>query len=353
MAALKHPRRGRPARGPLCLSQAGPALLLLVLAATWSCGPSAPPLRHRGHHRDATHVAQGPLAGACALAALFPVVDLTPAGLDGVAARVVTVDVAGARAKLRARFPDGAPAGLTRVTVEAPRPRLAVVIDDLGLREAQLGPLWRLGQPLTYAILPKHRWSGADEAFLRGRGASVLVHVPMESVYPSQMTIGGYLRRDQTPTERRTLWDQSLAAVPSAVGFNNHQGSALTPRGDLLMPLLSGLAADYIVLDSRTTPDTKLATLGQVLGHPTAARDVFLDNRRDPQAGVVQLEEALDLARRRGHAVIIGHPYPETVEALRRFLERHSDEVHLVGIERVTEPPVTPWWRRSCGAPPP
>ncbi len=283
------------------------------------------------------------------MAALFPVVDLTPAGLDGVAARVVTDDVAAARARLLDRFPDGTPAGLARVTVEAPRPRLAVVIDDLGLHEAQLGPLWRLGQPFTYAILPGRRWSRADEAFLDSRGATVLVHVPMESIYPSQMTIGGYLRRDQTPAERLALWTRSLAAVPSAVGFNNHQGSAFTGRGDLLGPLLDALPTDYVVLDSRTTADTQLATLGQALGHPTASRDVFLDNHRDPEAGVAQLREALAITKRQGYAVIIGHPYPETVEALRRFLERHASEVHLVGIERVTDPPARPRWRRRCG----
>ena len=56
------------------------------------------------------------------------------------------------------------------------------------------------------------------------------------------------------------------------------------------------------------------------LGIPHVARDVFLDNNPTADAILHQLAEAERLARRRGHALAIGHPYPATLAVLEPWL---------------------------------
>ena len=56
------------------------------------------------------------------------------------------------------------------------------------------------------------------------------------------------------------------------------------------------------------------------MGIPHAPRDVFLDNSPAPAAILRQLTEAERLARRRGHALAIGHPYPTTLAVLESWL---------------------------------
>jgi polysaccharide deacetylase 2 family uncharacterized protein YibQ len=53
---------------------------------------------------------------------------------------------------------------------------------------------------------------------------------------------------------------------------------------------------------------------------PTMDRDVFLDNVADVDAILREISRLEDKARRNGLAIGICHPYPETLEALRRAL---------------------------------
>nr|BFE92220.1 hypothetical protein GCM10020185_27560 [Pseudomonas brassicacearum subsp. brassicacearum] len=52
------------------------------------------------------------------------------------------------------------------------------------------------------------------------------------------------------------------------------------------------------------------------------SRDVFLDDERTEAAIARQLQTAIDLARRQGSAVMIGHPYPQTLTVLERELPK-------------------------------
>ena len=62
--------------------------------------------------------------------------------------------------------------------------------------------------------------------------------------------------------------------------------------------------------------------LAQEQGLASLSRDVFLDDVRTPEAIAGQLRIAVELARRQGSAVLIGHPYPQTLEVLERELPR-------------------------------
>ena len=73
-------------------------------------------------------------------------------------------------------------------------------------------------------------------------------------------------------------------------------------------------------VDSRTSPLSVGDGLAAQLGIPHAPRDVFLDNNPAPRAILHQLAEAERLARRRGHALAIGHPYPTTLAVLERWM---------------------------------
>jgi hypothetical protein len=64
---------------------------------------------------------------------------------------------------------------------------------------------------------------------------------------------------------------------------------------------------------------------------PAIKRDVFLDSDRAPEQVAKEFERLKSLARERGIAVAIGHPYPETLA----FLERAIPGLVEEGIELV------------------
>lgn len=55
---------------------------------------------------------------------------------------------------------------------------------------------------------------------------------------------------------------------------------------------------------------------------PALTRDVFLDNDTSQEALESQFQQAIEIAQKHGSVVLIGHPYPATVEFLSSALER-------------------------------
>ncbi len=222
------------------------------------------------------------------------------------------------------------------------------MLDDFGLHGAQLETVWGLGEPFSYAILPRQRYSARYARWLAARGASILAHVPMEPEDTRHMTLAGFLRVGMSDAERVRMFREHLETVPGAVGWNNHMGSRLTALAPAMRALVAASEAHHLVLDSRTSARTTLEAAAREAGRPALRRHLFLDNVRDVSHIRTQLAAALRLATRRGAAVAIGHPYPETIRALKLFVAEHRDEVQLVPIERAVPAQVAPVWRRHC-----
>ena len=56
-----------------------------------------------------------------------------------------------------------------------------------------------------------------------------------------------------------------------------------------------------------------------------AERQVFLDRDPEPEEITAQFRRLLALARERGSAIAIGHPYPETLEVLATEIPRATE----------------------------
>ena len=194
--------------------------------------------------------------------------------------------------------------------------RIALVIDDLGRSLADVDKLERLGVPISYAVLPFETKTPQVVAKLRGLGAEILLHLPMEpgsgaNPGPGALRVG--MSSDQLTQATRA----ALAAVPGATGVNNHMGSRLSADGDAMNTVLSELVGRRLFfLDSRTSAASLGYSTARALGLAAAERQVFLD--RDPAVEQVryQFHRLLEVARKRGAGIAIGHPYPATFQVL-------------------------------------
>jgi hypothetical protein len=218
--------------------------------------------------------------------------------------------------------PEGDPAG--RVATE-PAPeslgpvqgvRIALVIDDLGRNLDELAPLFDLNVPLAYAVLPFEEHTADVVAALKQRREEILLHLPMEPKNgedPGPGALVGAMGDD----ELRLRTVEALRAVGGAVGVNNHMGSALSADPRAMRAVLGVLARrNLYFLDSRTSAESVGYRLAIDLGIPAGERQVFLDGNLAPEAIRAQFARLLAVARDRGAATAIGHPYPETLAAL-------------------------------------
>ena len=199
-------------------------------------------------------------------------------------------------------------------------PTLAIVIDDLGPAASLTRKAIDLPRPVTLAFLPYAEDLPALTTAARDRGHEVYLHLPMEPVGspdpgPNAILVG----LDPDEFKRRLNW--ALDRVPLATGVNNHMGSRATSEPETMLKVLQEVrrrGLDFV--DSRTSPMSVADGLAAQLQIPHAARDVFLDNNPTTAAILVQLTLAERLARRQGHALAIGHPYPTTLAVLERWL---------------------------------
>lgn len=226
------------------------------------------------------------------------------------------------------------------VWAAAPDARVAlvsIIIDDIGDQRVLGERAVDLPGPVTCAFLPLTPFAPALAERAHFLGKEVMLHLPMQA--KDERSLGpAALRLDMTETEFLATVATALAAVPHVRGVNNHMGSLLTRHPghmDWLMQALSGNGHLYFV-DSRTTRGTVAHMLAREHGLPSVQRDVFLDNRPEPDAIRRQLAQLVRHARRHGTAVGIGHPYPATLEVLREALpELEARGVRLVPISEL------------------
>lgn len=209
--------------------------------------------------------------------------------------------------------------------------RIAIVIDDLGISLQDGRRAVRLPGPVTTAILPHQTHSRALAIESRGAGKEILLHLPMPGADGNDAG-AGMIEPDMPPAELRAMIDFNLETVPNVLGVNNHMGSELTRQPEAMRRVMQDLARRKLFfLDSMTSPGSVAAREARAAGLPTLVRDVFLDNDRTPAAIEREFDRLLALARRRGTAIAIGHPYPETLAVL----ERRLPSLRAAGIELV------------------
>ncbi len=234
-------------------------------------------------------------------------------------------------------FP-GREAQLADLAIPLPRPALALVIDDMGQSLSAAEALAALPYPVTLAIWPRAPHARATADVAAQRRLDVMAHVPMEPLARADgkrpQPGPGALRTDMEPGQIRATLKDNLSALPSAIGLNNHMGSAFTGSAASCRRLCAWLQGmGFFVLDSLTTPDSQLGVQARALGMVSAVRDVFLDTRRQTPDILSALDQAAAKARARGYAVAIGHPYAETLRALRTWQDK--EQVALVPLRRL------------------
>jgi polysaccharide deacetylase 2 family uncharacterized protein YibQ len=206
--------------------------------------------------------------------------------------------------------------------VSTARRRVALVVDDLGRNVAVLDALARLGVPLSYSVLPFESRTSEVVARLRQRGLEILCHLPMEARNGADPGPGA-LTSHMGDRELVRQTQAALAAVPGAVGVNNHMGSLLSEDPRAMATILRVLRRrGLFFLDSRTSSDTVGYVLARSMGIPAAERRVFLDRDPSPTSIRHQFDRLLELARQEGQAVAIGHPRDTTLRVLQEELPK-------------------------------
>ncbi len=233
---------------------------------------------------------------------------------------------------------------LASAAAAEPLPKIAIIIDDLGWQLAAAERVIALPGPVSCAILPQTPNGSAIAVKAHAKGKEVLLHLPLQAMARNASPEPGDLTLDMGRRSFAAAFAANLNAVPHAIGINSHRGSLLTRHPGHMRWLMEEIAArdGFFFVDSYTTHLSVALSIAEEAGIAARKRDVFLDADPAPAAVAREFERLKSLARERGAAIAIGHPYPTTLSFLEEALPRLEQEgFHLVGIrELVTGEPV-------------
>ncbi len=205
------------------------------------------------------------------------------------------------------------------------RPRIAVVITDLGLSGAATETaIQQLPGSVSLAFSPYAKGLDQWTNLARAAGHEVLMDLPMEPIdYPEQDPGPYTLLTSIDPRQNLFKMQWLLSRTTGYVGVTNHMGSRFTTSGPDLKPVLDAIKArGLLFLDSRSSDQSIAAKMATDMGMPTTYNSRFIDAEASRDAIDSELDEVEKLAKKTGFAVAMGTAYPVTMERVAAWVPK-------------------------------
>jgi len=206
----------------------------------------------------------------------------------------------------------------------------SIIIDDVGNNFSYGKDVINLPAALTIAILPRTTYAKDLARLATRNNKEIMLHLPMQSVEHHEHS-PGTLDLHMTRHEFNKQLRRNLNSVPYVRGINNHMGSLLTRHpGHMswLMDELSRRGGLYFI-DSKTTSKSIADKIAAEYNIPNLSRDFFLDPDYEESTIRRQFDRFIQRINRRGYAIAIAHPHPNTI----KFLKNHLQDLDKQGIK--------------------
>ncbi len=220
------------------------------------------------------------------------------------------------------------------------RPKVAIVIDDLGLEYSISKELLQWEFPLTFSILPFTPYANRIATEAHQTGKEVILHLPMEPQgYPGTKPGEGTLLEEMDEATLLRQLVRDIEEVPYIKGVSNHMGSRMMEDPEKVKVILSELKRRGLYfLDSRTTPQTVGLKVAKSLGLKAMERNLFLDHSLNEEDIKQKIESLIQFSLTHGKAIGIGHPHPSTLKSLKEMIPKMKEKgIELVPLSGIME----------------
>lgn len=220
----------------------------------------------------------------------------------------------------------------TQLPVKACGGKLVIIMDDVSYAH-DVAAIRSTGLPLVMSFLPpspRH----PESARLAASVSGYMVHLPMEAVAYDQEEPITLRTTDSLETMTKQI-AQIKNLYPNVRYINNHTGSKFTSDEPAMEKLIGVMKENGLIfVDSRTIAASKAKMVDKKYGLRYLGRDVFLDHLDGVANVKKQIREAVAIAKKHGSAIAIGHPRPDTLQALKESKDL-LNQVQLVRIDQI------------------
>ena len=201
------------------------------------------------------------------------------------------------------------------LSLKSTKPSPIIIIDDVHSRK-QLSAIQALHMKITPSIFPPYKLAPNSNLLAQGL-KHYMIHLPMESnnqqfnqQYKTLKVLFSNKKIENRIKELRLLF-------PKAKYINNHTGSVFTSNYAAMHLAYKVMKKNgFVFVDSKTISSSKVKEIAQAAGDIYLSRDIFIDNTQSIASIHTQLKKAVEIAKRKGYAIAIGHPHQVTMQAL-------------------------------------
>ena len=213
------------------------------------------------------------------------------------------------------------------------RAKLVLIIDDVATFE-HASMIKSLGLKITPSIFPATK-THPDTPNIARTFEFYMIHLPMQAKHFDSPEIGTLTINESFESMHEKI-KKIRKDFPRAKYTNNHTGSRFTSDYDAMDKAYRALIEQgFIFVDSKTIAQTAVARAAKKYNQPYISRDIFLDD--DPSAGAVRRElvAAVNLAKKRGYAIAIGHPKKNTIAVIKASKNNILKDVEVVYLKDI------------------
>ena len=213
------------------------------------------------------------------------------------------------------------------------RAKLVLIIDDVATFE-HASMVKSIGLKITPSIFPATK-THPDTPNIARTFEFYMIHLPMQAKHFDSPEIGTLTVNESFESMLEKI-KKIRKDFPRAKYTNNHTGSRFTSDYDAMDKAYRALIEQgFIFVDSKTIAQTAVARAAKKYNQPYISRDIFLDD--DPSANAVRREliAAVNLAKKRGYAIAIGHPKKNTIAVIKASKNNILKDVEVVYLKDI------------------
>ena len=213
------------------------------------------------------------------------------------------------------------------------RAKLVLIIDDVATFE-HASMIKSIGLKITPSIFPATK-THPDTPSIARSFEFYMIHLPMQAKHFDSPEIGTLTVNESFESMLEKI-KKIRKDFPRAKYTNNHTGSRFTSDYDAMDKAYRALIEQgFIFVDSKTIAQTAVARAAKKYNQPYISRDKFIDD--DPSASAVRRElvAAVNLAKKRGYAIAIGHPKKNTIAVIKASKNNILKDVEVVYLKDI------------------
>ena len=213
------------------------------------------------------------------------------------------------------------------------RAKLVLIIDDVATFE-HASMVKSIGLKITPSIFPATK-THPDTPSIARSFEFYMIHLPMQAKHFDSPEIGTLTINESFESMHEKI-KKIRKDFPRAKYTNNHTGSRFTSDYDAMDKAYRALIEQgFVFVDSKTIAQTAVARAAKKYNQPYISRDIFLDD--DPSASAVRRElvAAVNLAKKRGYAIAIGHPKKNTIAVIKASKNNILKDVEVVYLKDI------------------